>query len=551
MPDVASLAPLPGIPIASDMLPTLRVAPNAGTLPIAYGLTFAQLIAALADMAVGITASALNPNNNHLTFTLSNGTVLDVGPAPPGPPGPLPHITATAQGGSTPGVSVTGTAASPVLNFTLQPGPQGVQGVKGEPGPVSIVGAAKGVWNPVANTPVLGNAGAGGVANDAYVVAAAGARNIDGFTGTWGVGDVILNLGTSWVRIPSPGTAGVFNNLTLPSTDLADDGSTAGTFTLADQTGNIGMQLGPQGLKVGALTAASMTVSDDGTGSGGLIISDAQGLVGLSIGPGGVTLGGLSVPGATALSNVSVPDGKGGTLLGGSTTAGVAYIPGATVASATSAAFEFAIADAEGFIGFMVNSDGSITSTGSDTTGSGASYSADEIAQRNARALAYSAQVKSQYDAVCARPVWGYNHVISYGQSVSNGWEGWPALTTAPKYDNLMFGSSVRPLNEVSGDWVPLGSAQFSPLIAVNQTEGNNSSIVQASAAAALQPGDFTLGETQLEGGVNAFRKSQLQMRGLLADPSRRIVASSCGVGRRRHRGLEQGRQPRVLQPAA
>ena len=71
-----------------------------------------------------------------------------------------------------------------------------------------------------------------------------------------------------------------------------------------------------------------------------------------------------------------------------------------------------------------------------------------------------------------ARPVFGVNHVIAYGQSLSSGWEGWPALSVVPRHDSLMLGRSVRPVDENLPCWEPVGGAAFHPLVATVQDQG-------------------------------------------------------------------------------
>ena len=60
----------------------------------------------------------------------------------------------------------------------------------------------KGSWNATTNSPALGNSGAGGVANDLYIVSVAGTTSLDGIN-TWNVGDYVINNGSVWSRIPA------------------------------------------------------------------------------------------------------------------------------------------------------------------------------------------------------------------------------------------------------------------------------------------------------------------------------------------------------------
>ena len=136
----------------------------------------------------------------------------------------------------------------------------------------------------------------------------------------------------------------------------------------------------------------------------------------------------------------------------------------------------------------------------------------------------------------CARPEWGINHVLAYGQSLSSGWEGWPALSTAPRLDNLMLGKSVRPAGESTPAWAPVGEPMFRPLLATVQDIATGAPITAAQVAQAA-PDAPLLGETVLEGALNHWRARMLQDAGVVTDSAHLLLASSCGVG---GRGIEE-----------
>ena len=52
-----------------------------------------------------------------------------------------------------------------------------------------------------------------------------------------------------------------------------------------------------------------------------------------------------------------------------------------------------------------------------------------------------------------------YNHIITYGQSLASAAEGWPALSVAPRYDNLMLGQSPRSAAFSGASFKPVGEA--------------------------------------------------------------------------------------------
>jgi hypothetical protein len=144
-----------------------------------------------------------------------------------------------------------------------------------------------------------------------------------------------------------------------------------------------------------------------------------------------------------------------------------------------------------------------------------------------------------------ARPTSGINHVIAYGQSLSSGWEGWPALSTTPRHDSSMLGSSVRPVHENAPRWQPVGEAQFRPLVATVRDPASGTAL-SGDAAAHLSPGHLALGETALEGAVNGWR-SRLQNDPDFVGSGRRLLASSCGVGGRSIEQLAKGARPELF----
>lgn len=143
-----------------------------------------------------------------------------------------------------------------------------------------------------------------------------------------------------------------------------------------------------------------------------------------------------------------------------------------------------------------------------------------------------------------ARPTFGINHVIAYGQSLSSGWEGWPALSAAPRHDALMLGRSVRPRDEAAAAWLPVGEAAFHPLAATVQ-ERESGALLSPAQAAGLPPGTQALGETVLEAAVNHWRARMPADEGAAA--GQRLLASTCGVGGRTLAALSSGANPELF----
>ncbi|MHA8152173.1 hypothetical protein ACYA89_18330, partial [Klebsiella pneumoniae] len=75
---------------------------------------------------------------------------------------------------------------------------------------------------------------------------------------------------------------------------------------------------------------------------------------------------------------------------------------------------------------------------------------ADDISRRNAANLAVAAAMRDEINTRIARPVYDYNILITDGQSLSDGNEGWAALSKDIRATlNInMLGDSVRPKNE-------------------------------------------------------------------------------------------------------
>ncbi|MCQ6415077.1 hypothetical protein [Klebsiella pneumoniae] len=159
----------------------------------------------------------------------------------------------------------------------------------------------------------------------------------------------------------------------------------------------------------------------------------------------------------------------------------------------------------------------------------------DDISRRNAANLAAAAAARDEINTRIARPVYDYNILITDGQSLSNGTEGWAALSKDIRATlNInMLGDSVRPKNENGSTFTPLNGAVIRSARAVVQDliappDGGN--LMTDEAVAALPRGANNFGETVDIGAMWMWREMQLQFRGLATD-ERKIVAVNCGVG--------------------
>ncbi|MGQ5999243.1 hypothetical protein ACUNHW_10855 [Serratia sp. IR-2025] len=142
------------------------------------------------------------------------------------------------------------------------------------------------------------------------------------------------------------------------------------------------------------------------------------------------------------------------------------------------------------------------------------------------------------------RPLAQIVHDIYYGQSLQNGTEGWPRLSTVQPLDNLMFGDSVMPASPTAAVFTPRGGAALKPLIATCCDANGNA--LTDSQVAALAPGTIAYGETPVEGCLNSWRRHHLDRLGLSSEPNRLFVGSATGVGGRTIAQLSKGASPEL-----
>ena len=210
--------------------------------------------------------------------------------------------------------------------------------------------------------------------------------------------------------------------------------------------------------------------------------------------------------------------------------------------------YAFALVDELGYVAFAVDNNGNVVgglSPGPDPEVGGLDVL---VARLNQSALTSAYIAASRYNTEVARPRWDYNHFIAYGQSLSNGQEGWPALSKSARHGNVMIGDATRPLQGFSTTFDPVGgSAQFKPLVAAVQSISNGS-IMTAEQVSALAPGAQNYGEDPLVGMLN-FAKLQHNQRSMVAnDTSRTFLASACGASGLTIEYLSKGATPDLYQ---
>lgn len=167
-------------------------------------------------------------------------------------------------------------------------------------------------------------------------------------------------------------------------------------------------------------------------------------------------------------------------------------------------------------------------------------------AERDASNIAHAMSLRSMLNSSTAPVAYDYNVVLMYGQSLSNGTEGWPALTTTAMEPGniLMIGDSPRP-NSGHGTWAPVGTLAWSDLIEVVQS-ADDTSILTPAEVAALSPGSQNKGETGGAAALHFWRELQLGFRGKLTDPDRKMVFINCGCGGRTVEQLSKGASPEL-----
>ena len=414
------------------------------------------------------------------------------------------------------------------------------------PGAVTGTLTYLGGWNASTNTPVLASGAlSGGVLQAAgrYYLVTVGATTaaIDGTT-TWVAGDWISSNGTVWQRVQnstSPylpiagGTVGpgALNTslLNLASSDLTkaltitpqDD--LPADICVVDEFGNVGMVINPNGsldVSQNYVSLPNTTIYEVSDGINSITVQDDFGFVAFMIDANGIVEA-QTLQADTVVAN-TVTTGSSGPLTGASV-----VLPYFSITELNDGLNDVLFADEFGFVPFgILGVDGTVIGGGSSSGGTDTgSFSSEVITDRDALATALSMSVEDNTNGRVAAPVWTYNHLISYGQSINMGTNGTPRLSTNEGLDTLCLGvtSSGSQAND-SNFFTPLNNSNF------NALDGAAGFEVPAISA------------------VNQWRKLQLNWRQLATDTTRRLVVNTCGQGGTAIEQLSKGATPELYQ---
>jgi hypothetical protein len=453
------------------------------------------------------------------------------------------------------------------------------------------LGTPLGTWDATANSPTLGNGGAGGTINQGLVVINAGSTSLDG-NATWNVGDVAYNTGLIWRRLLNPGGNGALTQLNLPKEVLFYDGVPDGTHKLIDKYGYIMAQFGAAGFQTTAIAGTNLTMSGYATVAG-LLTSG-------SLNTGLVTATQLTLAERVEYSSGSgsiyshVWTDKWGYIVGAIGNDGTVYFPGLTcrttgvtvanlsltsilingTASGTpvfqvdpnaatvtiavnrvmftdpSSPYAYEQRDKWGYIMGAVGLDGTGYGTmskgggsGGGTTGPDAAYTTAMVQQRDAENVGLSNVWKNQRMARYLPLTANVIFFISDGQSLSAGWYGVPVLSTTQPYDSVMMGTSIRAVDTstTATTFVPTGTPlpgatgpyPAYPLNLMVAEPSNSNAVSQ--------------GETPAESAINFLRRAYLQMHGKAADPTCIFLVANTGIGGRTIAQLSKGATPELF----
>ena len=418
------------------------------------------------------------------------------------------------------------------------------------PGAVTGTLSYKGGWNAATNTPVMASGAlAGGVLQTAgsYYLVTVGATTaaIDGIT-TWVAGDWISSNGTVWQRVQNstspylpiaggtvgPGalnsalvnfaSADLTKALTItPQDDLPAD------IRFVDDFGNAGIIIYPDGsldATLANVTLQNTIIYEVADGSNAIQVQDELGFVAFVIDANGIVETQTLLVDTVTANMVTTPTGSGP--LNGS----ALMLTHFTITELSDGLNDVWFCDEFGYVAFgIVGIDGSLVGGGSGGSGGGGggddpnSFSPSLITARDALATALSMAVQDQTDSKVAKPIWRYNHIVSYGQSLAIGSQGTPRLSTNEGLDNLCLGT-MPASNTGAGatTFVPFGDGSFHTL---DNTQGNEVPAISTT---------------------NQWRKLYLRQRNLTTDLTKQFVINSCGAGGMAIEELSKGASPNL-----
>ncbi|OXI36779.1 hypothetical protein [Burkholderia aenigmatica] len=207
--------------------------------------------------------------------------------------------------------------------------------------------------------------------------------------------------------------------------------------------------------------------------------------------------------------------------------------------------------DMDGFIVRMDMPDGTFLTPrgviGAELPPSGAVYTRAEIDARNAENLTYSQAIKSRLMTNFQRPVFDYNILITYGQSLCNGYRAFPGLSTVLRAAGLfMLGGSIRPANVASGtQFIPTGGAsELKPLQSC--TQDSNGQIIEDVSPLTSQLGGVWWGESLSESEAAFLKIMMARAANQSDDAGPQFVVVNCGVDGKSVEDLSKGANPNL-----
>lgn len=161
----------------------------------------------------------------------------------------------------------------------------------------------------------------------------------------------------------------------------------------------------------------------------------------------------------------------------------------------------------------------------------------EHLAAENARALDQSVQRRAVPLSGLTDWTAAVAMVMATGQSLSDGSEGWPRLTTSARLGTLMLGGCERPRYPNRTTYDVFGAEQLTPAVgAVNKPyQGLNDHLYDDAEVAAFDHADLVdrnaRGESGLLAALHQFKRMVLDRHGLPADPARNLLGTNVAFG--------------------
>lgn len=157
--------------------------------------------------------------------------------------------------------------------------------------------------------------------------------------------------------------------------------------------------------------------------------------------------------------------------------------------------YDFAVVDAFGNVGAGLHNGYWLSREGNEL---------ENLKLKDQSNISKSSEYKKAINTTHEINGYDYNQIAVYGQSLSTGHEGWPALSKTQDYGNLMLGDCVRPISTNNGSFSPFGGDVLMPLVANVQS---GSRILTDAEVQNLTTGDGSLGEVVNQGMVNFAKR--------------------------------------------